>query len=39
MSELSRAVGMLLERCDHAKSGKLVELESARRKRERERGG
>ena len=39
MSELSRAVGMLLERCDHAKSGKLVELEAARRKRERERSG
>jgi PAS domain S-box-containing protein len=35
MSQLSQAVGELLERRDQAERGKLVELESERRKRER----
>jgi CheY-like chemotaxis protein len=35
MSQLSRAIGELLERRDQAESGNLVELEAARRKRER----
>ncbi|MGE5567103.1 MAG: PAS domain S-box protein [Parcubacteria group bacterium] len=35
VTDLSQAVGALLERRDQATRGKLVELESARRKRER----
>jgi len=35
MAELSQAVGALLERREQASNGKLVELESARRKRDR----
>jgi CheY-like chemotaxis protein len=35
MNDLSHAVGTLLERRNQADNGKLVELESARRKRER----
>jgi PAS domain S-box-containing protein len=35
MNDLSQAVGALLERRDQATSGKLVELDSARRKRDR----